>query len=147
MGKLIVGYDMRTGKPKLSTEGVIFSSGFVKKLENLLSKLSEKRGATVNAFSLSREEFKKTIDQYILDEATGETRAVLKRVITEGATTKQFDLNRSIASVTGYCGEVRATAILLQITGDLTTRGTGSLRSDLTGAEIPIDVVCMANGF
>ena len=147
LGKLIVGYDMRTGKPKLSTEGVVFSAGFVKKLENLLSKLGDKKGVAINAFSLSREEFKKTVDQYILDGASGETRVVLKRVITEGAATKQFDLNRSIASVTGYCGEVRATAILLQITGDLTTRGTGSLRGDLTGAEIPIDVVCMANGF
>lgn len=147
LGKLIIGYDMRTGKPKLSTEGVVFSSGFVKKLENLLSKLSEQRGTTIDAFSLTRERFKEEVDRYILESATGETRKLLQRVITEGTATKQFDLNRSIASVTGYCGEVRATAILLQITGDLTTRGTGSLRSDLTGAEIPIDVVCMANGF
>ena len=147
LGKLIIGYDARSGKPKIDTEGTIFSTGFIKKLESVLASLRKDQGNSINVYSISKEQFKKEIDELILQTAQGEARVVLQRVITQGNLTHQFDLNRSIASVTGYCGEIRAAAILLQVTGDLSTRGTGALRSDLTGAEIPIDIVCMANGF
>lgn len=147
LGKLVIGYDMRTGKPKLDADGVIFSSDFVKKMEAVLEGLSDKRGNFINAFGMSKEAFKDQIDSLIIEMAPSSIKENLREVITRGGIDKQFDLNRSIASVTGYCGEVRATAILNQISGGINARGTGALRDDLHKREIPIDIVCLANGF
>jgi hypothetical protein len=49
---------------------------------------------------------------------------------------EQFDLNRSVPSVIGYLGEIRAVAMLKQLTNgvkDTTTRGTGNLRDAVKG--------------
>ena len=59
----------------------------------------------------------------------------------------QYDLNRSISSTIGYLGELRATLMLQELAPGMDTRGTGNLRDAIKGHEIPIDIVCAANGF
>jgi hypothetical protein len=58
LGKLVIGYDMRTGKPKLDAEGVVFSSDFIKKMEMVLEGLSGRTENSINAFGMSKEAFK-----------------------------------------------------------------------------------------
>ena len=85
----------------------------------------------------------------MLSSTEDEARYYLKQAINN---VLDFDLNRSIASVTGYLGEIRAAALLkhLQIDSEnqpFSVRGTGALRSQQTSQEIPIDLVCAGNGF
>ena len=142
----VYGYNKKTGKPTLTTEGVKFSRDFVLKLEKIMENLNKDQSGMIDVFggNLTREGFKRQIDDLIIDMAPASEKEILRMIISRE---KQFDLNRSIASVTGYCGEIRATALLYRLTGDDTVRGTGALRDDLHKAEIPIDVVCKANGF
>lgn len=154
LGKLIVGYNHKTKSKKgsfiIKTDGVTFSSDFRKRIEDALKILEAKEKiAGQNVFELTREQFRQEVNTLILSSVNNEAKYYLKQVINNVA---DFDLNRSIASVTGYLGEIRVAALLkhLQIDSDKTPfsiRGTGALRSQQTKQEIPIDLVCAGNGF
>ena len=156
LGKLIVGYDRKSdttrGKIQISTEGVAFSSDFRKRIEKGLQSLIQegKKGEKKSAFDLTREEFRAEVNSLILQTVGGEAQEHLRWVM---ANKKDFDLNRSIASTTGYLGEIRAAALLRHLQVDemlyakYSPKGTGALRSIQTGQEIPIDLVCAGNGF
>ena len=109
---------------------------------NDLKKL--KRGVS----TFSKTDFRNKINEIALSCITDrEALYYLTETIKRG---EQFDLNRSISSVVGYLGEIRAVAMLKQLTKgakDISTRGTGNLRDAIKGQEIPIDVVCAGHGF
>ena len=150
LGKIIVRYDMEKKKFILNTEGIDFSSDFKKRLSNLLDVVVPqnlkklKRGVA----TFAKEEFRKKINELALSCINDkDARYYLNETLKHS---EQFDLNRSAPSVIGYLGEIRAVAMLKQLTNgikDTTTRGTGNLRDAVKGQEIPIDVVCAGHGF
>ena len=154
LGKLIVGYDRKTkdkkGKARISAEGVHFSGDFKKRIEKALQNIIKPDGKKQSAFDLSKEEFRAEVNTLILENTQGEAQRYLQQVMVNK---RDFDLNRSIASVTGYLGEIRAAALLKHLQIDETlarkysAKGTGALRSNQTRQEIPIDIVCAGNGF
>ena len=154
LGKLVIGYNRKTNNKKgsfiIKTDGVSFSSDFRKRIEEALKILeSKEKMAGQNVFELTREQFRQEVNRLVLSSTEDEARYYLKQAINN---VLDFDLNRSIASVTGYLGEIRAAALLkhLQIDSEnqpFSVRGTGALRSQQTSQEIPIDLVCAGNGF
>lgn len=154
IGKLIVGYDRKTkdkkGRIRISSEGVHFSGDFKKRIEKAMQSIIQPDGKKGSVFDLSKEEFRAEVNSLVLNNTTGEARSFLQWVMINK---QDFDLNRSIASVTGYLGEIRAAALLkhLQVDENLvnkySVKGTGALRSSQTRQEIPIDIVCAGNGF
>ena len=154
MGKLIIGYNRKSKNKKgsfiIKTDGITFSSDFRKRIEEALKILENKNGGVgQNVFELTRDEFRQEVNMLALSFVSGDAKYYLQQAMKKST---EFDLNRSIASVTGYLGEVRAAALLkhLQIDNEKTSfsvRGTGALRSLQTRQEIPIDLVCAGNGF
>jgi hypothetical protein len=60
---------------------------------------------------------------------------------------ENYDLTRNLSSTIGYLGEIRATLIMKRLVPDGEARATGQLRTAVKGQEIPIDLICKANGF
>lgn len=150
LGKMIVRYDLDKKKFVLSTEGIEFSGTFKKRLQELLEMVVPndfkklKRGVS----TFSKTDFRNKINELALSCITD--REALHYLIEAIKHGEQFDLNRSISSVVGYLGEIRAVAMLKQLTKgakDISTRGTGNLRDAIKGQEIPIDIVCAGHGF
>jgi hypothetical protein len=153
LGKLIVGYDKRTkekkGKIRISSEGVHFSNDFKKRIEEALKEMAQ-RDSNKKHLPSSKEAMRDEVNELVLQNTSGEARHFLSQVILNK---RGFDLNRSIASITGYLGEIRAAALLmhLQVNEDLANKysikATGALRNNKTRQEIPIDLVCAGAGF
>lgn len=154
LGKIIKGYDASKGVFIIDTNNLDISSGFKKKLLDLLDSIREKAlqksgslvgpKTNVNFFS-SDDEYRNKINEIALGAVSDpDAKARLKRVMERK---NEFDLMRNTASVTGYLGEVRAVAIMEELMPNKSVRGTGKLRSVETGSEIPIDVVCEEYGF
>ena len=148
LGKIVVSFTPPNKKNKkgaivkTSLDGVHISPAFRTKLEKELTNLYGKyndTGNKIDALSIEPAAYRERINEII--------EAKLKCSLSSlGLQLHQFDLNRSIASTIGYLGEIRATAILNELTPN-GARGAGNLRDEITGHEIPIDVVCEANGF
>ena len=146
LGKMIVKFDTSKDKKKRVTvdmEGVKISTAFRTKLEKDLTAIydrlnSDKKGK-IDVYSMTKEVYREHVNALI--------HKYVGNLASLGIDTSQFDLNRSIASTTGYLGEVRAAAMLNELAPGSGTRGTGALRTIEKGQEIPIDIVCMANGF
>lgn len=143
LGKIISSYNQKTNKVTASIEGIDgISSKFKKKLEEelLAIYLKDNKGKfdnKINVFDLSQKTYREYVNSFI--------HSCLGKTVDIEST--QYDLNRSIASTLGYLGEVRATLILKELAPNATTRGTGNLRTAAKKQEIPIDIVCAANGF
>ena len=145
LGKVISSYNPKTNKVTASTEGIDGISGkFKKKLEEELLAVywkenKDKFDQKINVYDLSQKTYRDYVNSFI--------RKYLGKSKLINIDAVQYDLNRSIASTLGYLGEVRATLILKELVPNASTRGTGNLRTELKKQEIPIDVVCAANGF
>ena len=144
LGKIITSYNKKTNKITASMDGVRLSSDFRKKLETELNKIimsdREKNDNTnkkISVYSLDKKVYRDRINAIIHN--------YIKTPINVNMV--QYDLNRSISSTIGYLGEIRATLILQELAPGMSTRGTGNLREAIKGQEIPIDIVCAANGF
>lgn len=146
LGKLIIGYDMEKKQFLIQTEGVTISPAFKKRLEQFVGKLVSTTFKKTEAKSYNKNSFREIINEIALS-CVHDTDA--KFYLSETMkNTNEFDLHPNLSSVIGYLGEVRAVAILKHLMPKgLSVRGTGSLRSVETGAEIPIDVVCASHGF
>ena len=142
LGKIITSYNPQNRKISVDVEGMKLSSGFRRKLEEDLTQLFQKNnpeaGKQIDVFSLTKEQYRDIVNSLIC-RYLGLTSIPVNQ--------SQYDLNRSIASTIGYLGEIRATLILQELDPQGRVRGTGNLRTASKGQEIPIDVVCEANGF
>ena len=151
LGKIIVGYNTKTNKVSASMSGVRLSSDFKKKLSTELNKIITANRASetpindkkINVYSLDPKAYREQVNA-IIHKFIGKEERKGSLININMA---QYDLNRSISSTIGYLGELRATLILQDLAPNVHTRGTGNLRDAAKGHEIPIDVVCAANGF
>lgn len=148
LGKLIVKYDKEKKKFVLNTENIDFSPAFKKRLSDLLEIMVPQKVKKRGASTYTSRGFRQRINEIALSTITNdEARGYIKQAMDNK---KEFDIKRNLYSVIGYLGEIRAVAMLKQITKDnpeISTRGTGALRDAIKGQEIPIDVVCAACGF
>ena len=154
LGKIIAGYTKgekgKRGKIIITTEGVHFSSDFTKRMEKALKDFKPATGTNKQSLPDTREEMRAVVNNLILISTQGEARECLRQAMINKSA---FDLNRSLSSIIGYLGEIRAAALLkhLQIDENLaqaySVKGTGALRNAKTGQQIPIDLVCAGNGF
>lgn len=151
LGKLIKGYDKNTGKFIIDVGQMNVSSGFKQKLSNLLDMIwqaqnnGKQKKNKVPVSSVTQQGFRDDVNTIILANITNPTTKMYVSRILKGPA-DQFDLMRNVASVAGYLGEIRAVAMLQELTGG-DARGTGALKTATTGEEIPIDVVCEGFGF
>ena len=144
LGRIISSYSPKKKKVKVSFNSKMkVSSTFRNKLETDLTTIYSRYNGNINdkITPQSREEYRAQINELIQQKIGSFTLL--------GIDTRQFDLNRSLASTIGYLGEIRAVAMLNELVPDegYRAKGTGALRSIKTGQEIPIDVICKANGF
>lgn len=143
LGRIISKYDPKTNKIQVDIEEISgVSSGFKKKLEDdllqiYLQKEGQKENNKINVYDLTKEIYRRYVNSIIYSYIG----------LTPNLVQEHYDLNRSIASTIGYLGEIRATLMLNELAPGLSTRATGNLRTAIKGREIPIDVVCAANGF
>ena len=154
LGKIIAGYSSggkgKKGKITITTDKVHFSSDFTKRMEKALADFRPNSGVDKQSLPGTKEEMRDIVNELVLAYTYGEAREYLRQTIINKSS---FDLNRSLSSIIGYLGEIRAAALLkhLQIDENLarsySVKGTGALRNAKTGQQIPIDLVCAGNGF
>lgn len=155
LGKIIVGYNNKTNEVIVTTEDFNISSGFRKKLEEDLLKLQLQKDKDSNKISVfqdgyTKEDYRRDVDIIIhkfLSKPDDVKNPFGNKNPFSNIVKLNYDLNRSIASTIGYLGELRATLILQELCPDMPLKATGNLRDDITKREIPIDIVCAANGF
>lgn len=141
LGKIVTSYDPKKNKVKVQIDDTFkISSTFRNKLEKDLTKIYSKYNSNEDKIKpTSKEDYKDKVNQILEQEIDGFSLLHIN--------TNQFDLNRSLSSTIGYLGEIRAVAMLKELAPNGDTKGTGALRDSIKKQEIPIDVVCMANGF
>lgn len=148
LGRIITHYDSRTRSVKVAIENIKnISSGFRKKLEDDLTQISEKinnsNSKKINVFELAA-----TTDAARAIYRDYVNSIILKHLkVPMDILAEQYDLNRSISSTIGYLGEIRATLFMKELAPNVQVRATGNLRTAVKGQEIPIDLICAANGF
>lgn len=155
LGKFIIGYDFEKHEVIIDAHDVRVSPQFKKKIESLLDTLLPDRVRKRGAKTYTDRGLRKRVNELALEKITDQEA---KNYIIEAMKHKeQFDLKANLSSVIGYLGEVRAVAMLnhLMPKSNGTAIGNASGVGNIFGKfaisgrseEIPIDVVCMSQGF
>lgn len=148
LGKVIVDYNEKNNNVQVSVEEIQnLSHGFRKKVEEDLTQMAyqinHSPSGKINVYDLDRATYREYINSIIHKHYKAPINIIKE----------QYDLNRSIASTIGYLGEVRATLLMKELVPNAQVRATGNLYTDnlrdrtKRGWEIPIDLICAANGF
>lgn len=149
LGKLIVSVVHRKRDIKKIAEGQ--GGPIIKISEDGLSRISPAfKKRLLEYFEKNMTKNKTVVELYTLEQYRNIIDGIISMHLNQTlwVPQKNYDLRRNLSSTQGYLGEIRATLILQELTGNrVETEGTGALKDAIKGWEIPIDLVCRANGF